>query len=56
MFVFSQASYPVAENVASGNVQVCARLILPSPPSTVAMSVEVSASNINAGEYLNMRV
>ena len=56
MFVFSPVAYQVAENVASGNVQVCARLILPNPPSTEAMSVEVSAIDNNASEYLNMRV
>ena len=56
MFVFSQTSYLVAENVVTGNVQACARLILPNPPSTVAMSVMVSAINNNASEYLNMRV
>ena len=56
MFVFSQTSYPVAENVTTGIVQVCATLILPNPPSTVAMSVMVSATNNNASEYLNMRV
>ena len=56
MFVLSQALITVAENVGTGNVQICVNLILPNPPSTVAMSVTVTTTNMNAGEYLNMSI
>ena len=56
MFVLSQALITVDENVGTGNVQICVNLILPNPPSTVAMSVTVTTTNMNAGEYMNMSI
>ena len=56
MFVLSQAPITVAENVGTGNVQICVNLILPNPPSSVATSVTVTTTNMNAGEYLNMSI
>ena len=56
MFVLSQAPITVAENVGTGNVQICVNLNLPNPPSTVAMSVTVTTTDINACEYLNMSI